>query len=86
MAQQVSSGDEDEGFVEEEGVVASSDAVREGMIRVPGVCGLTARAAARALLEADLDPVMNGFGLVVEQTPPVGASVRRGTTVSMRLK
>ncbi|MGI5861187.1 MAG: penicillin-binding protein [Myxococcales bacterium] len=72
-----------EGFVEEEG---SEQAPPEGSTRVPDVQGLTARAAVKALVSAQLEPALIGSGRAVGQTPPAGTSVKKGSRVAVRLE
>lgn len=53
--------------------------------RVPDLGGRTARAALRALREADLMPALEGSGVVVSQTPAPQTVVDRGVRVHVRL-
>ncbi|HCF59519.1 MAG TPA: penicillin-binding protein, partial [Myxococcales bacterium] len=72
-----------EGFVEELG---SEQAPVEGATRVPDVQGLTARAAVKALVAAQLEPSLVGSGRAIGQTPPAGTSVKKGSRVAVRLE
>jgi cell division protein FtsI (penicillin-binding protein 3) len=60
-------------------------AVRTGRVAVPPLAGLPARAAIRALESAGLGAELSGTGRVVEQSPPPGRAVERGSRVRMRL-
>ncbi len=69
-----------------DGYIEGSDGELEDGTIVPDVQGLTARAAVKALAEANLEPALLGSGKAIGQTPPAGTSVRRGTRVSVRLE
>ncbi|MDR0967173.1 MAG: transpeptidase family protein [Myxococcales bacterium] len=75
-----------EGFVEEEGAPSPSDETLAERTRVPDLYGLSARAAVAALLSADLDPMLSGWGKAVGQTPLAGTSVRKGAQVTVRFE
>ncbi|MBS2029796.1 MAG: transpeptidase family protein [Deltaproteobacteria bacterium] len=53
---------------------------------VPNLAGLGARDAAKALVEAELEPALQGSGRTIGQVPAAGAVVPRGTKVSVRLE
>ncbi|HYD40721.1 MAG TPA: penicillin-binding protein [Anaeromyxobacter sp.] len=63
----------------------SGAAVGTGRVAVPSLAGLPARAAIRALETVGLGAELRGTGRVVEQSPPPGRAVERGTRVRMRL-
>jgi cell division protein FtsI (penicillin-binding protein 3) len=63
----------------------SSPAVGEGRVAVPALSGLPARSAIRTLEAVDLAAELRGSGRVVEQSPPPGRAVERGTRVRMTL-
>lgn len=70
-----------EGYIEGDDEVPSEESAV-----VPDVQGLTARRAVRALAEANLEPALLGSGRAIGQTPPAGATVRKGARVSVRLE
>jgi cell division protein FtsI (penicillin-binding protein 3) len=63
----------------------SGGTVSAGRVTVPALAGLPARAAIRALETLDLAAELRGTGHVVEQSPPPGQAVDRGTRVRMTL-
>jgi len=63
----------------------SGPAVGSGHVAVPALTGLPARAAVRAVEVLDLAPELRGTGRVVDQSPPPGRAVERGTRVRMTL-
>ncbi len=56
-----------------------------GRVAVPVLAGLPARNAIRALEALDLSAELRGSGRVVDQSPPPGRAVDRGTRVRMTL-
>ncbi len=52
---------------------------------VPDVRGLSAREALRTLARVGMNARLRGKGLVIEQTPPAGAPLERGTTGTLVL-
>ncbi len=63
----------------------SGGTVRAGRVAVPPLAGLPARTAIRALESLGLGAELRGSGRVIEQSPPPGRAVERGTRVRMRL-
>jgi cell division protein FtsI (penicillin-binding protein 3) len=66
-------------------VELSGEPLPGGRVAVPTLDGLTARAAVRALEQLDLAAELRGTGRVVEQSPPPGKPVERGSRVRMTL-
>jgi cell division protein FtsI (penicillin-binding protein 3) len=60
-------------------------ALPPGRVAVPALSGLPARAAIRTLETLDLAAELRGTGRVVDQSPPPGRAVDRGTRVRMTL-
>jgi len=56
-----------------------------GQVAVPALVGLTARIAIRTLESAELGAELRGSGRVVDQSPPPGRAVERGTRVRLSL-
>jgi cell division protein FtsI (penicillin-binding protein 3) len=54
-----------------------------GDIVVPDFSGKTMRDVSEACLRLGLNPVLVGTSVAVQQTPPAGAKVRRGTKVTV---
>lgn len=77
--------DDGDGFVDDEGVIRNQTP-KAGMVKVPSLYGLTARAATRVVLEAGLIPRFTGYGLVVEQKPLAGQGLPKESEVELRLK
>ena len=65
------------------GVVGRAAAA--GRVTVPALAGLPARSAIRTLETLDLAAELRGTGRVVDQSPPPGRAVDRGTRVRMTL-
>ncbi len=63
----------------------AATAIPAGRVTVPALAGLPARSAIRALETLDLAAEMSGTGRVVDQSPPPGRAVDRGTRVRMTL-
>jgi len=57
---------------------------REGTVGVPELRGMSMRSARRMLLECGLRSRIEGSGVVQRQEPAPGASVTRGSVVSIR--
>jgi cell division protein FtsI (penicillin-binding protein 3) len=57
-----------------------------GLVVVPALAGLPARKAVRTLEQSGLAAALRGSGRVVDQSPPPGRAVGRGTKVRMRLE
>ena len=66
-------------------VELAGGALPPGRVAVPALSGLPARAAIRALETLDLAAELRGTGRVVDQSPPPGRAVDRGTRVRMTL-
>jgi cell division protein FtsI (penicillin-binding protein 3) len=58
----------------------------DGQVAVPPLTGLPARVAIRTLEASGLAATFRGSGRVVEQSPPPGRAVGKGTLVRMRLE
>lgn len=83
---QVATSGAAEGFIDGEGLSAETEgAAGTGEAVVPDVTGLGARAAVRALAQADLEPALEGSGRTLSQQPRAGTVVPRGTRVEVRL-
>ena len=54
-----------------------------GDIVVPDFAGKTMRDASDGCLRLGLDPILIGTGVAIQQSPPAGNKVRRGTKVSV---
>jgi cell division protein FtsI (penicillin-binding protein 3) len=63
----------------------AAGAVEPGRVAVPSLVGLPARTAIRTLETLDLGAELRGSGRVVDQSPPPGRAVGRGTRVRMTL-
>ena len=55
------------------------DATGEGSVAVPDVAGLPMRRAVQAVLEAGLEPIIDGSGRVERTEPPLGSRVPKGS-------
>jgi beta-lactam-binding protein with PASTA domain len=55
-----------------------------GDIEVPDFSGKTMRDVADIALRLGLDPVLVGSNLATEQSPAVGAKVRRGAKITVQ--
>ena len=54
----------------------------DGMI-IPDVRGLSARRAANRIILEMLEPVIEGSGIVISQSPPAGGRIMSGSTVTL---
>lgn len=57
----------------------SAAAGKGAQVRVPELSGLPMRAAIQTVIEAGLEPVIEGSGLVLRTEPPEGKRVHKGT-------
>ena len=60
--------------------------LNDDTVAVPGLMGLSLRAAAEACSRRGLEPVLVGSGLVVAQNPAVGTRLPRGSRVRVELR
>jgi cell division protein FtsI (penicillin-binding protein 3) len=65
---------------------AGAPAPVDGQVTVPALAGLPARVAVRTLEASGLVASLRGSGRVVEQSPPPGRAVGRGSLVRMKLE
>ena len=60
-------------------------AVEEGGdVTVPDFSGKTMREVTSLCLQLDLDPVLGGSNLALEQSPAAGTQVKRGSRVTVQ--
>jgi len=60
--------------------------VNDDTVAVPGLMGLSLRAAAESCSRRGLEPVLVGSGIVVAQSPAAGTRLPRGSRVRVELR
>ena len=60
--------------------------VNDDTVAVPGLMGLSLRAAAESCSRRGLEPVLVGSGIVVAQSPAAGTRLPRGSRVRLELR